>query len=403
VVDPGGLAVADALVAMGLTSTLSDENGNFRIALHRAARALEVRAIKQGFLPARFRPDIDAEGGPMWPLFVELRLPARALAISGTVVDAQGAPVPGAMVWPLDTESMGVSGMVPLRIEHLSAGETIPPSPAMPESVYEAPLDAHHHTDMMKEVEESSAAWGYVVADARGSFELTGLQDREYRLEALKTGTILRARTEPIAAGRSGVVVRLPEDAAYPVVVGRVVLTDGETPVADATLVELTEVGLLEAQVPGGSFECVLTKRGRSVRTDEDGWFEIEDVGRENSGFYVYGDEIIGRDYRFPARARVEDLTLEVSPRLRFEVVLGDPVDRFDQIAAIDANGKVLKVLRETFSEVTADWLWPLHDGRSGVLTVQGDMCELILMRDGEGKAQIPVTLTWGETTVIRY
>ena len=73
-----------------------------------------------------------------------------------------------------------------------------------------------------------------------------------------------------------------------------------------------------------------------------------------------------------------------------------------DTIAARDANDDtvLLAIIRSGSHDQRAQV--QLDNGRSGVLAVGGRMRKLLLLKDGEVIDEIPVTLTPGQTTVIR-
>src|SRR6185436_1931205 len=88
VLDSSGQPAAGARVAAGLTSTVTDESGEFALDLSRAATADAVTAVKTGFRPARMERPQEAQGDRTgWPDFVELRLGGPPLSIRGRVVD----------------------------------------------------------------------------------------------------------------------------------------------------------------------------------------------------------------------------------------------------------------------------------------------------------------------------
>ena len=73
-----------------------------------------------------------------------------------------------------------------------------------------------------------------------------------------------------------------------------------------------------------------------------------------------------------------------------------------DTVGARDADGNMilLAIIRSGSQNQTSEVR--LQNGRSGVLSVGGRMRSAVLLKNGEVVAEVPVTLTPGETTVIR-
>ena len=100
----GGIAalqrVSGARVGLGLASVVSDERGEFELALTRAVTSDVLMAVKAGFRPARLeRPGEPGPDRSGWPDDVTLVLAGPALAVRGVVLDHEEKPVSGARVW----------------------------------------------------------------------------------------------------------------------------------------------------------------------------------------------------------------------------------------------------------------------------------------------------------------
>ena len=113
------------------------------------------------------------------PMPLLLEFSARAMSISGRVVDPNGAPVPGMLVTLVDPTRGGADA----SLERLSA----PP------------------------VELPHGALSRCGAD--GSFAIGGLVDRRYRLRAYDPETLVSVESEEIAAGTTGVVMTVDADS----------------------------------------------------------------------------------------------------------------------------------------------------------------------------------------------
>src|SRR5262249_32645539 len=166
-------------------------------------------AVKPGHLPARFEPPSHGDL-PAWPAWVTLRLGDEPLSISGRVVDAKGHPCSKAWVWISDSTLLGAIGEHPTPLENVLAG---------------AEGETFHH----------------VEADGEGRFALDGLLHRAYRVQAMLPSNMIRIESEPIDAGTTDAVLRIPTDEVHPRVAGRVVSHRGR-PVAGASIFPMCDV-----------------------------------------------------------------------------------------------------------------------------------------------------------------
>jgi len=205
VIDHVGDPVPDARVVFGIHPSRTDERGMFGFDLsddsssnrllreHMGRQPKRLIAVKAGHQPAQLTLDLDPETGlPLATEPIVLQLGDPPLAISGRVVDENGVGLEGIEVWVADPSLLGFGGR---RLEVL-------------ESVMAGQADTRS-----------------VIAttDRRGSFELPGLQARDYTLRAMDPEVLLTSITDGVPAGSQNVQVVLDQSGLWKRVAGRVV------------------------------------------------------------------------------------------------------------------------------------------------------------------------------------
>lgn len=275
-----GRAAAGALVQLDRIRATTDATGHFELSFEpeRVHALAPLVASLRGFWPA-----VDAQFGArvahrqqLSP--VRLVLGAAALSIRGRVVDASGGPLAGWNVAASDATVL--------------APNTTPITYA---------------EDLAGEGQGREATSG-----ADGSFELHGLADREYALQAIDRSTLVKVVAEHVRAGSTDVVLTVPLDAALERVAGRVVGADG-LPIADVRIA----VHVTVDSAAGARVDWI----GAQAASDQQGRFELARVPRKFAVLALDGDAVV------PVRHKVEqfDLTTEIelraARRCRFRVV----------------------------------------------------------------------------------
>lgn len=387
VVDAHSVPVPEARVSLGLESTRTDESGMFAFDLTSeesmnavasrmfgAPPAKRLFALKPGFLPARLDLELDDEGRPRSSGSILLQLGGETLSIAGKVVDGDGSALEGIDVWVGDATLFGASRN---GVE-----------------VLESVLDG-----------QPERKWNYVSTDSAGRFEITGLIDREYDLEAMDPNTLLRAPSQKVRSGRTDVVVTVPHDAYYERVSGRVVSKDGQ-PVP----------GVHVSPMCNG-FE--LRYQGQVVNTSHaslegavsaaDGSFELRRIPRELVFLRLDSDDIISTEYgrgvegglTALSKGRIEELVIEVGLRVRMRVVLSDP-SRADSLSVLDERDQKVTVNIISARGRREVPVVAFAGGATEVLTVTDSAQTLVLYADGEEVERIPLALVRGEVNEIR-
>lgn len=400
VVDAKGGPVPEARVALGLTSTLCDAQGMFAIDLTRSVTADKITAVKAGFLPALMeRPGEPSEKHSGWPDFVVLKLGGEPLSIRGTVVDAHRKPKDGVHIWLADPTPFGLIGRVPVQMEGLVAGASVPPQ--IVESADHMPdKDGDNFMDWTMTSPASSVFWRWMEADHGGGFEFDGLADRSYRLRVLDKHTLEIFTSDPIKAGSRNVEIMMPAPKMHPRLAGRI-LTASKAPVPGVRVRMQREAYGTRSRVFGGTALYQAFQPRETVLTDFEGKFEFKNVPAEGLRLRLDGDKIVPTEHALTGADRPEALDIEVELRCYIDVRLVPPLARADAIAVIDENGQALDVLVLTAGSVNAYTDVPLVAGRSGVVSVSPRARTLVLLKNGEAVEKHALELVPGSVVVV--
>src|SRR5262245_25868218 len=403
VLDAGGAPCPGARVALGLTSVVSDGDGAFSISLQRAGSPGELVAAKAGALPARLLPrQGDGTSVEHWPSPLVLRLGQPPLQISGRVVTDDGQPVAGAEVWIANPEPFGVSGIVPLQLEHLLAGGALPPGADREPQYADDPLRTGKVTIVLGSPPFPTARFWYAVADDRGMFTVRGLLPRDYVLKAADPKTNVQTERGAVTAGSAGVelVIARTAEHVWPVLRGTVRSLHGK-PMAD---VEVRLVSLrfaMSARVPGGRYEGSAVRYGQPVRTGADGTFALQGVGRAGTSLHISGDAVIPADV--PLGRDIDPLAVVVSveARCHVDVMLADPSEA-DAISARDAEGNSVELVVIRGGTNRYESQLQLFDGKSGVFALGEGAAVLVLKKNNAIVREVPLQLRPGAVTPVQ-
>lgn len=393
VVDPGGQPVAEARVAYGLDTTLTDERGNFAFELddpealnRRLAGRLDVpddrlRALKAGYLPGELRAlERTADGRPSWPSPLVLRLGGTPPTIAGRVLDERGEPLPARRVWISDPTFFG--------------GVRVDPGAERP---------AFLHVETL--LSGGDEAWTWTETDADGAFELGGLMEHDYEVSAMDPATLQRTHQAGIAAGRRDVVLVLPTNDLFPRLAGRVVDGRGR-PVANAQVFPMCDA--LVTRFEGATFSTH-HETAPGTQTDDEGRFLLERVPEDLVYLRIQGPDTLpvewGRGLEGGlarlAGEHPEELLIEIERRCHFQVELRVP-DEADELGMLDDDGNEL-VISDFLGNGRRDTeRHALLEGRSSTLAVGDRAGWLVLYRAGVEVRRVPVRLEPGSIATLR-
>jgi RNA polymerase sigma-70 factor (ECF subfamily) len=362
VVDLAGLPVAGAWVGCGGDATRSSSAGLF--ALDGTPGPSVVRAVKAGLLPAEL-----ASADGTWPDPLVLRMGGSSLSIRGTVVGSDGNTLAGAEVWIADEADFGYIAIEGGEMK-MRAGATI-----------EGILRDDPWTRQ-------------VLSDRNGSFELRGLLARDYRVHALDRRH-LQVATVTVAAGSTGVELRVPHEERWARIAGTVVDRSG-APLAGLPV-------FLERKRDGIAGLGPQPLLGKSVRSGADGRFEFADVSRAAVAVHVRGESAgrIDATLAIAPGADLEQLRVVVPALVNVQVDAGPGRD-FSLVAVLDAGGNRLELTIHHGTSSYASREVVLHEGRSEPFTVSDAGTTLLLLRKDVEVGRVPVQFTGGSLNTVR-
>lgn len=389
VLDSHGALVADAHVAAGRTSTVTDERGEFVLQRDAIPAGAELVAVAKAKLPGRAQVPNEAS-------YVVVQLGGDALQLTGVVVDQAGAPLPGCKVWVADPTYFGNVDQLMVTAEGMTGSGR---SRAEIESAFATSTQLSDQERNLRLPPDRT--WDFCRTDADGKFRIEGLADRAYRVRALVERSLLQDDFGPFPAGSTGLRLQLPTERMCATVAGHVVDTGGQ-PVADARVrvkVEVLRIGNEGSWVARGQARD-------PVRADADGAFTLRDVPR-GCRLLVEGDSFETTEVRFGRPDGSADplqdpaaLRLMVARLCHFRVELGDP-DRADAIEMLNAEGEAMDLVRIEGTSRYSGERQELAAGRSPVLNVLEGARTLVLYKAGAVVGRIAVTLRFGQVTVL--
>jgi protocatechuate 3,4-dioxygenase beta subunit len=369
---------------LGAQTQQTDENGGFAFDVDdmrdqgEATRNAEgvwvpryrpdaLTAVKKGRLPARVElpPLAELRRTKPAPEFT-LVLTGEPLEIAGRVLEPAGTPVEGAMVRLTDETPFGM-------IVEKIGGEGIGLSTST-----EALLRGSSHTVETRTQKD-------------GSFTLGGLLDREYRVVAFDKRTLRRAESAPIRAGRRDAEIRLDDCSACVRIAGTVVGLDG-TPVPGVSVGLGAVIDDTRAPVYAAQTE-----------TDEAGRFVFESVVADApllsvthaSIFFVFG-------WKPDPKTPLDELEIPVARKAHVQVDLGTDTARADEFGLIDARGEPVEMVMSRGNIMWMPERVDVVDGKSETVGCAENGAMVVLYKEKQEVARIPVRLVPGEITTVR-
>jgi protocatechuate 3,4-dioxygenase beta subunit len=356
VLDPSGAPVRGVHVSAEGRSRSSMDDGTFELDLPDSGasdRVQEVLAFAPGWLPAHATV---REGE------VVITLSERIPPIRGRVVDADGTPVPSAIVELLDPPTAAeISRFVGL-----------------------APPD--------EEKAARAAVAGFrTETDDRGRFEIAGVLPRGFTVRAHDSRTLSSGDVQGVRTG-SEIELRIAERPRLELS-GRVVDPRGQP-------IEGASVRLVRELDGRGEFES------EEQWTDEEGRFAWRTV---DGGHLSIAVQV--QSYAAPRRyplgtAEHGERTLIAGRAACVRVQIATAGLQADAFRILDAEGEVLWLgdgdgSREALRRNASDELG-LDEGESMPFWVSEDASMLVLHRDGIEVLQLPIRLLPGGITVLR-
>jgi len=388
VVDPGGRPVEGARVSAGEDIVRTGADGVFEVRLFNGpgtfnrteegtyveeelAPDARLTALAPGYGPAtRLLAELDRDD----PSEIVLRLAPEAATLSGRVVDPDGRPEAGAVVWLRDPTPFGTE--IQSRSEEFSVA--------------------------WRQVVEDELAGGFakrgVRTDDQGRFTLTGLLPRAYRLCVHRPESGDLGGPFPVAAPAVNVELVLPREEPRGLVAGRLTSLDGG-PIAGV------RVRLRRAFEEVDAFDTyaeppVLGER--SVETDADGRFSLGERALAGSELWLQDPRLLVRRVRLADHADPADLEL-VEPLLcELQVDLSAEPGLADTVRVLDGDGEVLQTMETMGNGWTMDTEASLVNGLSPLLYVRETASTLVLLRGEREVLRRPLSLDPDARTTVR-
>ena len=379
VLDPHGDGLAGARVSLGSDIVTTGEGGAFTLTwdpvrlrgspyergadgVWRARKTqTHLAALHPDYAPVRRELSLELVREP-----VVLRLGTDPLSISGRVVDGAGEPRRNVQIWLTDPTYFG-------QIE-ITSGESV--------------VHSERNLERLSGDGEPGA-----VTDAEGRFRLPGLLDREYRLQAFDPVSASYGPGWTLAAGSTGVTLRLEDDPSAVAVAGVVVSWGGEP---------LAGVSLRPVRRSGAGERPPFNSSG-AVQADDQGRFAFGTLAAEGTQLHLSGEGFFMHIERLDeVEGDLSDLRLVVPLLGELRVTLDD-AGAADQLAVLDAEGEPLELVisRGPYLSVTQKAV--LSEGSSSVIQVDQRASTLVLSLEGREVARRPLTVTPGERTDVRH
>lgn len=371
VLDEAGHPLMDIWVGSPEGTDRSGADGTFVVDYRGTDGALEVSAVREGWLSAT--ASVELPRPPNAPP-IELQFTRPALTIVGRVADATGHGLQGI---PVFTTGGSMFGDVVLKAGGVE---------------YETPVYAE---DVMGGLEGNLLLGRSTRSETGGGFELTALLDRPYDLVAAHPIDLRTTRIHGIDAGSRDVELRFAEDAPRRKVAGQVVDLDG-VPIPGVQVRAGRRVPL-----GGGPQPARLVESVRKPKTDGEGRFEFPPMVHEDCVLLVSGGDLAPSPDAYPVEdfANPEDLRIRVPRICHLQVILD--ADRTDVrwIRLLDADGNRLRITLEYGGLTMASTMVSIEPGPSEIFVCDQRATTLLLLSE-EGEVQrVDLNLVPGEVT----
>jgi hypothetical protein len=203
---------------------------------------------------------------------------------------------------------------------------------------------------------------------ADGKFRLTNLLPRDYTLLARNQKTLQTFYSDPIPAGDTDVVLRVPPGGLHDSVQGVVVDLSG-LPVEHASV----SVGLILYRTSNGYSSTAL----RATVTDAEGKFVLNDVPKEHVHFNVGGDAVTPQMFEWSSEMDPQALVLEIARRCHFRLKYSGDESESLSYAIVDEAGEELQITTYQAGGSSSSTRQPLEAGDSPVRSISQNAQQL--------------------------
>lgn len=357
--DELGLAVEGATVHLSRNRTQSDASGWFRLPLVHdyIADQTPLCATKPGHqaaLIAGYGERLKSEL-PL-PASVELTLGPEPLSISGKLLDPDGLPWPGWIVTVLDGTEIS-QHMVPI-------------------------ISAEQYSGMGTK---------RIITTDRGAFQIHGLFDREYLIQAYDPET-LQVVSSHFRGGENDAVLQTPRVAPR-LLRARVVDSQGQ-PVPNTRL----SINLKTQTIRGG-FTSI---GGRSTVAGDDGRFQLEFIPHDRLYLNYSGEHIIPGNLVLDGSLEEDIQELVAARRCHFLIELPAGWEHVTRAQLLDAGGERLMLHQYQSGSASSFPSARAKNGKFMQLAVSDAARTLVLFEGEQEVHRVPITLTGEGVQVLR-
>lgn len=220
--------------------------------------------------------------------------------------------------------------------------------------------------------EELSASGGPIRTDARGDFELSGLREGIYEIEASDPTTLASISSGPVAAGERGLTLRVPADAVHPFVRGHVVALDG-SPLGGIAV----RVVVARRRSTG-----MQTTEGVATSTDPLGAFAFRDVPSRNLSLYCMGTRVVEELFPLPTEFDPLNVELRLARKIAVRIEARSEIARRAETLRIEDEGGRLRFIHIPGGFGGAEL--PLEIATASVVSVGEDSRAVVLFSSGK-------------------
>lgn len=340
-----GQPAPEASVSFGQDSVRTSNDGTFRLALGQYRPEWVFSVARVGSTPhldTTLAQQLREPGSRVEDLVVVLEPPQPS--IEGHVVDADGKPCAG---WLVDLADPSEWGSDSQTVEEVGAGNDAAP-----------------------------------ITGADGSFRLSGLSRRPYRVYALDLTSMLRLESDVVWPGARDVLLRVPRDPVIEIVVVQVVDTQGQ-PVPDA---------LIQREIQTGTIGGTPVHRTHAAgKTDEAGRLTLRNVPRRGVAIGVRNRRWLRpATVMYDASVHGNALTVTVV-RLRALTVRARSNPDYDNIQLVDAFGSVTEVELEFPGTLSRALRVPLESGEFPLVRHAADAVTIVVCKGERELRRVPI------------
>ena len=382
VLNQAGMPVPGASVAAGEAIVKTDARGAFTLTVTTGPPSkMELaeggvwesmydtsilRAALAGFLPAELPMD-EIESDQQ----VILRLGSSTLKIAGHVVDENGLPRSGVIVWAADLTMFG--------FESTTTGDS--------KASWEVTIE---------EVNGSENRGWVSRSDDTGYFALSGLLDRDYQLWAFDTASAAQSGPERVAAGATDHEFTLVDEAGTMRVAGQIVTASG-LPIEGVSIKPRRDLSSAYAVQPPYMPGAVL-----EARSDEEGRFVFESLATRDTVLELQHESFLIDSFDLKDQADLSDLLIVQAILCELEVELEWSAGLGDRLQVLDENDLPLQLIQSLGAFIRAGEIIEIVAGKSGVFQVNENARTLVLNKDGLEVARKSIRITPSKRNLVR-